>query len=73
MCSKLSVHLNGGCSTVGSPAVEMEGSDEPVLVSKQDRGDPGSRAKGEGRGPLGLLHVSGGGREQADLCAVLST
>lgn len=54
MCSKLSVHLNGGCSTVGSPAVGMEGSGGPrqpvlVLVSKQGyRRDPGSRAKGEG-------------------------
>lgn len=51
--SKRSVHLNSGCSTVGSPAAEMEGNGEPsqpvlVPVSKQGyRRGPGSRAKGE--------------------------
>lgn len=31
--SKRSVHLNSGCSTVGSPAAEMEGNGEPRAQS----------------------------------------
>lgn len=74
--SKRSVHLNSGCSNAGSPAAEMEGNGEPsqpVLVPYPSRATGEVQgAEPKGRRPLEPLHGSGGGREQADLCAALS-